>query len=226
LFFSPHKIHTECFSSKNGKLTSILFQPVPLARSQIQTQIREQQLLALGFTAAIDAPNRIANPKESFVASEGIYTLREEVVLSIPPPHPSEPLIMQPNPIGTSALPITAGTQACIITAGAPKQAGSTDSGSIASGVSGHSNVSDSVAAGAGIYAPLSPALKRKKPKNNIAKTNSSFVSRIITHENLTKRLAERKNDDVFAFVNISRAFEWLDMTTPDKVCLNSKSAN
>jgi catabolite repression protein CreC len=152
------------------------------------------------------------------VASEGIYNLREEVILSIPPPHPSEPLIMQPNPIGTSALPITAGTQACIINAGVQKQASSTDSASIASGVSGHSGVSDSVAAAAGIYAPLSPALKRKKPKNNIAKTNSSFVSRIITHENLTKRLAERKSDDVFAFVNISRAFEWLDMTTPDKV--------
>lgn len=199
---------------------NLLNQPVPLARSQVQTQIREQQLVALGFTTAIDAPNRITTPKESFVASEGIYTLREEVTLSIPPPHPSEPLIIQPNPIGTHPLPITAGTQACLLNAGAPRQPTATDSGSVASDISGHSSTSDSVAAAAGIYAPLSLLLKRKKPKNNIAKTNSSFVSRIITPDNLQKRLTDRKNDDLMAFVNVSRAYEWLDMTTPEKVLL------
>ena len=125
---------------------------------------------------------------------------------------------MQPNPIGTSPLPITAGTQAYILNAGAPRQATATDSGSIASGISGNSSAGDSVAHAAGIFAPLSPVVKRKKPKNNIAKTNSSFVSRIITHETLPKRLADRKADDVYAFVNVSRAYEWLDMTTPDKV--------
>src|SRR5438046_4309192 len=98
-------------------LTPDPLQPVPLARSQMQTQIREQQLAVLGFTTAVDAPNRIETPKESFVASEGIYTLREEVILSVPPPHPSEPLVMLPNPIGTSALPVTVGTQACITNA-------------------------------------------------------------------------------------------------------------
>lgn len=209
-----------------GMLTPFPMQPVPLARSQIQTQLREQQLIALGFTTAIDAPNRITTPKESFVASEGIYTLREEVTLSIPPPHPSEPLIMQPNPIGTNPLPVTAGTQAAVINAGVPRQTTATDSGSIASGISGHSSTSDSVAAAAGIYAPLSPLLKRKKPKNNIAKTNSSFVSRIITHETLTKRLAERKSDDIFAFCNVSRAFEWLDLTTQDKAIPPLSSAD
>jgi len=140
--------------------------------------------------------------------------------LSIPPPHPSEPLIMQPNPIATTALPVTAGTQACIISAGVARQTQSpADGGSNASILSEHS-ASDTAAATAGIYAPLSPVLKRKKPKNNIAKTNSSFVSRIIAHETLQKRLTERKQDDVYAFVNVSRAFEWLDMTTSDKVCL------
>ena len=206
--------------SRISMLTPILTQPVPLARSQIQTQLREQQLIAMGFSTAIDAPNRITILKESFVASEGVYTLREEVTLSIPPPHPSEPLITQPNPIGTNPLPVTAGTQAVIINAVVARQTSANDSGSIASGRSGHSSTSDSVAAAAGIYAPLSPLLKRKKPKNNIAKTNSSFVSRIITHETLAKRLSERKNDDIFAFVNVSRAFEWLDLTTQDRVPL------
>ena len=212
--------------SRISMLTPLLMQPVPLARSQIQTQLREQQLIALGFTTAIDAPNRITTPKESFVASEGIYTLREEVTLSIPPPHPSEPLIMQPNPIGTNPLPVTAGTQAVVVNAGVSRQTTATDSASIASGISGHSSTSDSVAAAAGIYAPLSPILKKKKPKNNIAKTNSSFVSRIITHETLTRRLAERKNDDIFAFCNVARAFEWLDLTTQDKVVPLLSSAN
>jgi len=201
-------------------LTPVFNQPVPLARSQVQTQVREQQLVALGYTTVIDAPNRIATPKDSFVASEGIYTLREEVTLSIPPPHPSEPLIMQPNPIGTSALPITAGTQACLLNAGAQRQPTATDSGSVASSVSGHSTISDSAAAAAGIYAPFSPLSKRKKPKNNIAKTNSSFVSRIITHDNLQKRLTDRRTDDLMAFVNVSRAIEWLEMSTSEKVCL------
>ena len=202
--------------SRMNLLTPVFLQPV--TRSQVQTQMRDLQLSSLGYTAAIDAPNRIGNPKESFVASEGIYTLRQEVTLSIPPPHPSEPLIMQPNPIVTSALPITAGTQACIINAGVPRQSSVTDSGNVVSGVNGHRSIEDSIAAAAGIYAPLSPLLKRKKPKNNIAKTNSSFVSRIITQDNFQKRLTDRRNDDVYAFVNVSRAYEWLDMTTSDKV--------
>jgi hypothetical protein len=221
----PHRFQSVIFGWKssraieNSQLTSFVpLQPVPLARSQIQTQIREQQLIALGFTTAIDAPNRITAPKESFVASEGIYHLREEITLSVPPPHPSEPLIMQPNPIGTSALPVTAGSQAMILSAMAPRPVTATDSGSVASGISGHSSISDSAAAAAGIYSPLSPLAKRKKPKNNIAKTNSSFVSRIITHDNLQKRLTDRKPEDVYAFVNVSRAYEWLDLTTPEKV--------
>jgi len=186
----------------------------------MQTQIREQQLIALGFTTAIDAPNRISTPRETFVASEGIYTLREEITLTVPPPHPSEPLIMQPNPIATGASPVTAGSQAVILSAMTTRTAsmGATDSGSVASGLSGHSSTSDSAAAAAGIFNPLSPLAKRKKPKNNIAKTNSSFVSRIITPDNLQKRLMERKQDDVYAFVNVSRGYEWLDLTTPERV--------
>jgi len=212
-------------TSRTTVETSVLtsrvpLQPVPLARSQMQTQIREQQLIALGFTTAIDAPNRISTPMDTFVASEGIYSLREEITLSVPPPHPSEPLIMQPNPIATSPLPVTAGSQAVILSAASTRttNTSATDSGSVASGLSGHSSTSDSAAAAAGIFNPLSPLAKRKKPKNNIAKTNSSFVSRIITHDNLQKRLTERKQDDVYAFVNVSRGYEWLDLTTPEKV--------
>lgn len=61
-------------------------------------------------------------------------------------------------------------------------------------------------------------AARRKKPKNNIAKNNSTFVSRIIPHENLAKRLAERNSEDLFVFANINRAFNWLDMGSSIKV--------
>ncbi|KAI9691034.1 MAG: hypothetical protein M1822_008654 [Bathelium mastoideum] len=55
---------------------------------------------------------------------------------------------------------------------------------------------------------------KRRKPKNNIIKSNSSFVSRVITHEALQKRLQEHPADGLYAFVNVNRAFEWLDFSS------------
>lgn len=59
--------------------------------------------------------------------------------------------------------------------------------------------------------------LKRRKPKNNMVKSNSSFVSRVIPHDHLVKRLAERDKGGTFAFVNINRAFQWLDMSSSIK---------
>ncbi|PUU82422.1 catabolite repression protein creC [Tuber borchii] len=64
----------------------------------------------------------------------------------------------------------------------------------------------------ASLSASSKDAARRKKPKNNIAKNNSTFVSRIISHENLAKRLAERNSEDLFVFANINRAFNWLDL--------------
>ncbi len=60
--------------------------------------------------------------------------------------------------------------------------------------------------------------LKRRKPKNNIVKSNSSFISRVIAHDALTKRLQERGSEGIFAFTNINRAFQWLDLTSALKV--------
>lgn len=59
---------------------------------------------------------------------------------------------------------------------------------------------------------------KRRKPKNNIAKSNSSFISRCIVNENMGKRVQERPADGYFAFANINRAFQWLDLSSPQKV--------
>ena len=59
---------------------------------------------------------------------------------------------------------------------------------------------------------------KRRKPKNNMAKTNSSFISRVIVHETLNKKLQDRPRDGIFAFANINQAFQWLDLSSPSKV--------
>ncbi|CAD6449317.1 283266b4-bbac-4ae6-b9bb-bf0865ba98e9 [Sclerotinia trifoliorum] len=58
---------------------------------------------------------------------------------------------------------------------------------------------------------------KRRKPKSGILKSNSSFISRCIVHENLVKRLQDRPIDGYFAFANINRAFQWLDLSSPNK---------
>ncbi|KAI0553995.1 WD40-repeat-containing domain protein [Xylaria curta] len=58
---------------------------------------------------------------------------------------------------------------------------------------------------------------KRRKPKNNMTKSNSSFISRVIINEAFSKKMADRPNDGVFAFANINRAFQWLDFSSPTK---------
>lgn len=56
------------------------------------------------------------------------------------------------------------------------------------------------------------------KPRNNISKSNSSFISRCIINEGMGKRLQDRPADGYYAFANINRAFQWLDLSSPHKV--------
>ena len=65
---------------------------------------------------------------------------------------------------------------------------------------------------------------KRKKPKNNVTKSNSSFISRVIVHDSLSRRLTDRPSDGIFAFANINRAFQWLDMSSSNKVSFASRT--
>lgn len=64
----------------------------------------------------------------------------------------------------------------------------------------------------------LTPAIskdsaKRKKPKTSIVKSHSSFISRVMPHEAMTKRIQEHTTDGLFVFANINRAFQWLDLS-------------
>lgn len=100
-------------------------------------------------------------------------------------------------------------------------ETGSDTSNNLAASQNGSSKSSNVKAFGEG-NAALSPVLsrdglKRRKPKNNIIKSNSSFVSRVIPHEALTKKLQERDQGGTFAFININRAFQWLDLSSSSK---------
>lgn len=57
--------------------------------------------------------------------------------------------------------------------------------------------------------------VKRKKPKTNLVKSNSQFISRVIPHDSLNKRLQEHDPEGVFLFANIDRAYQWLDLSSP-----------
>jgi hypothetical protein len=56
-------------------------------------------------------------------------------------------------------------------------------------------------------------ASKKKKPKNSMVKTNSSFVSRVSPAENLSRRLNEHDPNGIFVHININRSFQWLDLS-------------
>lgn len=60
-------------------------------------------------------------------------------------------------------------------------------------------------------------AQKKRKPKGNMTKSSSSFVSRVITHESLTKRQSEHDPHGLFLFANINRAYQWLDLSSKSK---------
>ena len=59
--------------------------------------------------------------------------------------------------------------------------------------------------------------LKRRKPKTNIVKSSSSFVSRVVINELSSKRLSERNPEGLYVFLNVDRAFHWLDFSAKIK---------
>ncbi|KAL8864181.1 MAG: hypothetical protein Q9174_007441, partial [Haloplaca sp. 1 TL-2023] len=60
---------------------------------------------------------------------------------------------------------------------------------------------------------PTKDGVKRKKPKTNLVKSNSSWISRVMPHEAMAKRIQDHNPDGMFAFANINRAFQWLDLS-------------
>lgn len=142
----------------------------------------------------------------------GTYTLQDDLLLATPPPHPSEAPIVNPNPLTTVPAPPTCGVKLSLVSLDPRKKPPTFLNSAITAPSFGDGNPALAVP-----VAASKDASKRRKPKNNIIKSSSSFVSRVITHETSTKRLNERDVNGVFAFANINRAFQWLDLSSPTK---------
>lgn len=55
---------------------------------------------------------------------------------------------------------------------------------------------------------------KRRKPKTSFSKNNnSSYVSKAVVADNLSKKLADQTSDDWFLWMNVGRSFNWIDMS-------------
>ncbi|BCS16039.1 hypothetical protein ALUC_80246A [Aspergillus luchuensis] len=161
----------------------------------------------------VETNNIISHPEGgcSLQAGEGTYLLRDDLHLATPPPHPSEAPVMNPNPLATVPAPPTSGVKLSLVSIGSRlKTPTPSVDGTGAASLFGDGN--PALAA-----PPVKEGLKRRKPKNNIIKSSSSFVSRVITHETATKRLNDRNPDGLFAFANINRAFQWLDLSAKQK---------
>lgn len=189
-------------------------------------------------------------PAYQLVLGEGTYTLKDDLYLATPPPHPSDAPQPNNNPLATTIGPPTAGVKLSIAVL-APRKPPSQNLFRTVTGQSTHSNIPPSIqeeaqspksdagstANGFGssgfynhhtAFGDGNPALiplptkgkkdQKAKPKNNIIKSNSSFVSRVIPHEGLQKRLNERSPEGMFAFANVNRAFMWLDLSSETKV--------
>ncbi|KAJ5612543.1 hypothetical protein N7510_005737 [Penicillium lagena] len=161
----------------------------------------------------IETNNTISHPDGGcpLQVGEGTYTLKDDLHLATPPPHPSEAPIVNPNPLATVPNPPTSGVKVSLVTLDARKRPPTFLTTKVTAPQFGDGNSA---------LAPPpanSKDAKRRKPKNNIIKSSSSFVSRVITHETSAKRLNDRDPNGVFAFANINRAFQWLDLSAAQK---------
>ncbi|KAL1976160.1 hypothetical protein VTN31DRAFT_2442 [Thermomyces dupontii] len=179
-----------------------------------------------GMAVPIIETNNIVSQPEGgcpLQVGEGTYELVDDLHLATPPPHPSEAPVTNPNPLATVPTPPTAGVKMSLVSIGnrrSPFRASSDHDGRSENGSERRSHQSTPLFGESNpalMVAPVRDGLKRRKPKNNIIKSSSSFVSRVISHESTTKRLADRNPDGLFAFANINRAFQWLDLSSKNK---------
>ncbi|KAJ5914145.1 hypothetical protein N7504_003028 [Penicillium tannophilum] len=162
----------------------------------------------------VETNNTISHPDGGcpLQVGEGTYTLKDDLLLATPPPHPSEAPIINPNPLATVPNPPTSGVKLSLVSLDPRKKPPTFLKGAVSAPQFGDGNPALAQPA-----PPAKDALKRRKPKNNIIKSSSSFVSRVITHETSAKRLSDRDPNGTFAFANINRAFQWLDITSASK---------
>lgn len=59
-----------------------------------------------------------------------------------------------------------------------------------------------------------------RKPKNSLQKTNSSFIAKMIVHDQIAKILFSRTLEDSYIFYNVGTNFIWADANQKVKVCI------
>ncbi|KAI0010404.1 WD40-repeat-containing domain protein [Xylariaceae sp. FL0662B] len=221
------------------------------------TQAAYNAAVAAGHaTPMIETNNILSNPEDQFLAGEGTYVLKEDLLLATPPPHPSEAPVVNPNPLATIPQPATAGTKVSLFSlahrtpppisgkltstttlspsiAEHPSEGRYSNDAKLSSEGEGRSTSVSDGGPSTSITAVSAPAFgdgnamlmpektkdpnKRRKPKNNMTKSNSSFISRVIVNESLSKKLSDRPIGGLFAFANVNRAFQWLDLSSSTK---------
>lgn len=169
--------------------------------------------------------------------SAGTYVLRDDLLLGAIPAHPSDSPAPTINVLDTKSIPPTAGTRLSLAILN-PRNPPPTPQNVFAAPntYSTKESLSETSDANASSFsqlasgnlkafmfggensADLKDQAKRKKPKSSITKSSSSFISRVIPHDVLAKRLQEHQPEGLFAFANISRAILWLDLTSQYKV--------
>ncbi|KAI1079927.1 WD40-repeat-containing domain protein [Whalleya microplaca] len=221
------------------------------------TQAAYNAAVAAGHaTPMIETNNILSHPEDQFLAGEGTYVLKEDLLLATPPPHPSEAPIVNPNPLATTPQPASAGTRVSLFSLGHrapppiseklistttlspsiaehPNEGRYSNDAKLSSDGEGRGTSMSDGGPSTSITAVSAPAFgdgntllvpektkdpnKRRKPKNNMTKSNSSFISRVIINESLNKKLSDRPSNGLFAFANVNRAFQWLDMSSSTK---------
>ncbi|KAK3828411.1 MAG: catabolite repression protein creC [Benniella sp.] len=162
---------------------------------------------------------------QGFVATEGEYTLQQDIFLDQVPAHPVIPTYVSSvsvkykdyqNSAGNGPPPLKDSTPIKEINhAQGTKSLGRAatfpmlhDISESSQGISSYATIGPSLAASVG----LTSLFSGKRKKNNIAKTNSTFVAKITTNENLSKILANRVNEDVYVFWNTGKTFTWSEL--------------
>jgi len=240
---SPSLSLSPRFSLTISQFYSVLPPPPRYPNGQLYTGMPGGALLETNNT--LDHPT---GPEYQLVVGEGTYALRDDMHLATPPPHPSDAPQPNNNPLATTIGPPTAGTKLSTVVFAPKKppqsqslfrtittqstrsnfqsiqEEAKSDAGSSVNGYGSTTLAGSRTTFGDGNPALLPVAVKgkkkdeRPKPKNNIVKSNSSFVSRVIPHESMVKRLAEHSADGIFAFANVNRAFMWLDLSAPSEM--------
>ena len=177
-------------------------------------------------------------------------------MLAAPPPHPSESLVSNPNPlVAAPGLP-SSGIKLSLVTP-APNTLLSLQRPSIddseksvqskeaqllrdaedssdkrSSSTEAKDNLHDTDTSSPPSFGGGNSALiisagkdgkdasKKGKPKSNILKSNSTFVSKVLLHELLNRRVQEHREDGSYVIANFSRAIQWLDISSTLKVCM------